>query len=46
MGLSALETAGVLPGAPSADVAQNAATDPDHDAFKWGATLDSPGHPY
>ena len=40
MGYRTLETAGVLPGASSAEMAPDAGVDPDHDAFKRGATTD------
>ena len=41
VGYPTLETAGVLPSALRAEMAPDAGVDPDHDAFKRGATIDS-----
>ena len=46
VGYPTLETAGVLPGALCAEMAPDAATDADHNAFKRGATINSRGHSY
>ena len=41
----ALETAGVLPGSSSAEVAPDAGVDADYNAFKRGATANPLWHP-
>ena len=45
VGYPALETAGVLPGASSAEVAPGTGVDADYDAFKRGATINPLWHP-
>ena len=45
VGHPTLETGGVLPGALRAEMALDAGTDADHDAFKRGATIDPLWHP-
>ena len=45
MGHPTLETAGVLPGASRAEMAPDTGVDPDHDAFKSGATVNPLWHP-
>ena len=45
VGHPTLETAGVLPGALGAEMALDAGTDADHDAFKRGATVNPLWHP-